>query len=157
MFLTSWLWRVSSISRSSIPCGLGSIIAFSSSKKHKGMIELLSLVGIAIWRCLLIYVVVCDVLDALPHTSLLEKQILIFSLEAALACLMPLFRLCLWLFCTALCPLIWMLPFAPSAVPGPPLSSKVPCSGKPWFISWCMLMTVRELQLTHAHTHKTTH
>lgn len=28
------------------------------------MIELLSLVGIAVWRCLLIYVVVCDVLDA---------------------------------------------------------------------------------------------
>lgn len=83
---------INGISRSIIPCGLSSMCILSSSKTHKGMIELLSPVGIAVCRRMLIYAVVwctgCPAThfpfrkmdpDLLPGSSLLHTNLQIVS------------------------------------------------------------------------------
>lgn len=64
-------------------------------KSGKELIKLHLKVGVIAYVWFLVAPIVGNVLKALPHTSLLVKWYLILSLYAALARLMPFFRLCL--------------------------------------------------------------
>lgn len=85
---------VSSISGSSVPCGLGSIITLSSSEAFKGMTEPLSLVASAVRRWLLNYAGECVMYWMPRHTRPFWK-----NGRRSSPWKQPWFP---WLFCTAL-------------------------------------------------------
>lgn len=137
---------VSSISGSSVPCGLGSIITLSSSETCKGMTEPLSLVAFAVRRWLLNYAGEFVMYWMPRHTRpFWEKWTSMLSLEAALISVAV-------LHC--------------SPIPQTECCTSLPQQHLDHFChprfyvgwkTWCMLMTVRELQLTQIHSNSHTH